>query len=75
MRVEHARVRGEVLALGVVLRRPPEANVALRARQRAVGDELRERATDLEQARAATRVVVGGVLLLLEVRAEDDVLP
>ena len=41
---------------------------------RAVGDELRECASDLEQARAAARVVVRRVLLFLKVRAEDDVL-
>ena len=73
-RVEHARVCGEVLSLGVVLRGPPEANVALRPGQRAVRNELRERASDLQQAGAAARVVVRRVLLLLQVCAEDDIL-
>src|SRR5206468_6480246 len=55
---------GEVPWLAVVFRRPPKSDRALRPRQMAIGDELRDRAADLEQTGTAAGVVVHRLLTL-----------
>ncbi len=67
-------VLAEVARLARELVDPPEADVAARPRQRAVLDQARERAADLEQVGAAAAVVVGRGHLLLDVRGQHDLL-
>ncbi len=54
------------------LGKPEEADRPFRRRERPAPDGGRERASDLEDRRAARRVVVGARGLVAEVRREDD---